>query len=296
MHATTPRRSFPMNTPPSTPTPTPTPMPMPMSMRVGRSDLPWIAVSLRIPHRSLLLFLLCLGCIWRSPTSGAASVDSNGHLWLNYVGDHPVGDGPWGIHLEGQFRRSELGGDWQQILIRPGINYQLSERVALSGGYGFVEGFPYGDFPVAHRFPEHRLWEQVSVKTPWLGRDWTHRVRLEQRWLGSMQRDADGWFVDRYRYSNRLRYMLRTTIPLTADKRWYIPVWDEVFVNFGGDFRRNDFDQNRFFAGLGRQFAPHWRWEVGFMEQTVQQRGGKVWEANHTIMITLFSSAAFDAR
>ena len=48
----------------------------------------------------------------------AASVyDSNGHLWLNYVGDHPLGDTKWGIHLESQFRLSDMGSDWQQLLI-----------------------------------------------------------------------------------------------------------------------------------------------------------------------------------
>ena len=49
--------------------------------------------------------------------------DSNGHLWLNYVGDHPIRNGPWGVHLESQVRRADFGGSWQQLLIRPGINY-----------------------------------------------------------------------------------------------------------------------------------------------------------------------------
>lgn len=261
--------------------------------------LPLEADPRRVPcptrwRRSLLLGgLLILGLAIGIVRVKAETWDSNGHLWMNYVGDHPVGEGPWGVHLEGQVRRAELGAEWQQLLLRPGINYQLNENVSVSGGYAFVDTYRYGEFPVAHRFPEHRLWEQVSVRTPFLGLDWTHRVRLEQRWLGSMQQGADGWFVDRFRYSNRFRYQLRTTIPLTEDRRWYVPVWNEVFVNFGGDFRRNDFDQNRFFVGLGRRLARHWKLEVGFMEQTLQQRGGNVWEANHTATVVLFSDAPF---
>lgn len=230
--------------------------------------------------------------IW--PDLGRAETwDSNGHLWMNYVGDHPLGEGPWGVHLEGQVRRADMGAEWQQLLLRPGVNYRISDTISVASGYAFVETFRYGDFPVAHRFPEHRIWEQISLRTPFLGLDWTHRLRLEQRWIGSMQEGAEGWFVDRFRYSNRFRYQIRTTIPLTDDRRWYVPVWDEVFVNFGGDFRRNGFDQNRIFVGLGRKLAPHWRLEAGIMEQTLQQRGGRVWEANHTATIVLFSEAPF---
>ncbi len=232
--------------------------------------------------------LLAVGGICR-----ASTWDQNGHLWLNYVGDHPIGTGPWGVHLEGQFRRADLGEDAQQLLLRPGINYQLTETVAVSGGYAFVETYRYGEFPVAHEFPEHRLWQQVSVRTPFLGLDWSHRLRVEQRWLGSMRLGAGGWDLAGYRYSNRLRYQLRTSIPLTADKSWYVPVWNEVFVNVGGSLGRNDFDQNRFFVGLGRRLARHWRLEAGFMEQTLQQRGGRIWEANHTATIVLFSDAPF---
>ena len=37
-------------------------------------------------------------------------------LWLNYVGDHPIAGGPWGLHLEVQNRRADSGRDWQQLL------------------------------------------------------------------------------------------------------------------------------------------------------------------------------------
>lgn len=223
--------------------------------------------------------------------------DSNGHLWANYVGDHPLFNTPFGLHLEVQNRRTEFGDEWQQLLIRPGINYTISPTITVSAGWAYVRTHPYGDFPAAHDFPEHRGWEQIVVQRQALGLEWQHRVRLEQRWIGEMQRPGGGDFSLRnWRYENRIRYMLRTSIPLTADKRTYLALWDEVFFNFGSNVSRNSFDQNRFFIGIGRKVTDVTRLEVGFMEQTVQRRGGVIWEHNHTLSIWLMSKWPFRAR
>lgn len=220
--------------------------------------------------------------------------DSNGNLWLNYVGDHPIVGSKWGIHLEAQERRSDLGDDRQQLLLRPGMNYQLNPSTMLSFGYCHVETYPYGDYPALHEFPEHRLWQQVSHTTSWLGLDWTHRLRLEQRWIGEMEQYGDGgWNVEHWRFENRLRYMLRTTIPLTPSKKTYLAFSDEVFFNFGSNVDGNDFDQNRAFIGIGHKINDTTKVELGFMEQTIQRRGGKIWEHNHTGVLWLMSSISF---
>lgn len=233
--------------------------------------------------RSLLLsFLLAAG--FTAGVGRAADAD-NANLWLNYVGDHPIGDGPWGLHLEMQNRLSEWGEDWQQLLFRTGINYQIDPKMSVSLGYAFVETFPYGELPVAAEFDEHRIYEQFSYKDSWKGLDWQHRFRLEQRFIEDLA--AANW-----RPENRFRYMLRTTIPLTDDKKWYIALWDEVFLNFGGNLDNNHFDQNRAFAGLGHKLDQHTALEVGFLEQTLQKRGGVNWEHNHTVAVWLTSNAA----
>ena len=96
-----------------------------------------------------------------------------------------------------------------------------------------------------------------------------------------------------HRYENRFRYMLRTTVPLTSDKKTYLALWDEVFFNFGRNVSGNDFDQNRAFIGLGRKLTDTTRLEVGFLEQTVQRRGGTIWENNHTVAVWLLSKWPF---
>jgi hypothetical protein len=163
----------------------------------------------------------------------------------------------------------------------------------LSAGYAHVETFRYGDFPALHEFPEHRFWQQVSHTTKWAGLDWTHRVRLEQRWIGEMKNTAGDWDVANWRYENRIRYMLRTTIPLTESKKTYLVLSNEIFFNFGENVVGNDFDQNRAFIGVGYKFDAVNKVEFGFMEQTIQRRGGKIWEHNHTPVLWLLSTYSF---
>ncbi len=220
--------------------------------------------------------------------------DNNGNLWLNYAGDHPIAGSKWGVILEGQVRRSDFGDESQQLLFRPGMSYQLTQKTKLGFGYAHVKTYPYGDFPAIHDFPENRSWQQVIHTEPWLGLDWTHRLRLEQRWIGEMKQDAGGkWDVANYRYENRLRYMLRTTVPLTESKNTYLALSNEVFYNFGGNVVGNHFDQNRAFIGIGQKINPTTRLELGFMEQTIQRRGGNIWEHNHTIVLWMFSNYSF---
>jgi len=241
--------------------------------------------------RHVGLGLMCLGLV-AGPCAQAESV-SNNNLWLNVAGDHPVTGGPWGVHLEAQVRRSDFGGGWQQLLIRPGVNYAINRSWSVSAGYAWVETHPYSDLPIPHEFPENRAWEQVVYTHPGLGLDFIHRVRLEQRFLGQMSYQNGDWDVSDWRYENRIRYLLRMTRKLGAQGRWYAVLWDEVFFNFGSNVSGNEFDQNRVFIGIGYRITPTTQIETGFMEQTVQRRGGTVWENNHTLTVWLTSRWPF---
>jgi hypothetical protein len=247
---------------------------------------------------SSLPALLALGAAFCLPApcrAGDKLTDSNGNLWLNYVGDHPLGSSPWGLHLEVQNRRADLGDAWQQLLVRPGINYQLSPTLSVSAGWAYVRTAPYGEYPALAAFPEHRAWEQVLHQFRLLDLEWSQRLRLEQRWIGEMARPnpADDFELANWRYENRVRYMLRTSVPLTASGKTYMALWDEVFFNFGSNVKGNHFDQNRVFLGLGRKLTPSTRLEFGYMEQTVHRRGGNIREDNHTITLWLMSKWPF---
>jgi hypothetical protein len=217
-----------------------------------------------------------------------------------YFGDHAVSGGPWGVHLEGQWRRHDAGARWQQLLLRPGVNYQVNENLMLTAGYAFVDTFRYGEFPIAQRFPEHRIFQQAALKHP-VGRvGLQHRYRLEQRFLGEVSVDGNVRRVNRWRHENRFRYMVRAVVPLrgptSAKGGWYLALYDEFFLNFGANVAANIFDQNRAYAAVGYGLRGDTRLEFGYMNQIAQQRNGRIFELNHTLQLAVFSTFPFGSR
>lgn len=211
-----------------------------------------------------------------------AESEDNASIWLVYIGDHPIAGSRWGAHLEGHFRRAGFGAVWQQILLRPAVNFQLTKQLSLSAGYTHFTTYPFGDHPLAKQ-SEHRAHEQLTYTHRVRKLDWQHRFRIDQRFIGPAAR-----------YENRARYQFRTSIPIRwRDGRNYIAFYDEVMFNFGKNVDRNVFDQNRTFVGIGRNIGHDTRLEAGFLEQISQRRGGELFLRNHTLQISILSRLPF---
>lgn len=216
------------------------------------------------------------------------------NAWFFYLGDHKISD-RWGVHLEGQVRRAEVIRKWQQLLLRGGVNWHPHEKAFFTLGYAIVDTHPYGEFPVAYRFPEHRIYQQLQMRDVIGIFEFQHRFRLEQRWLatgGIGELDPGAW-----RYFNRARYFFRTTVPLQGktidDKEFFLSAYDEVFVSFGEQVQGNVFDQNRLYFVLGYRFGKAGRIEAGYLNQCLAKTDGKRYERNHTLQVGWFSNAPF---
>ncbi len=248
-------------------------------------------------RKTLGLLALSLGSFLPiyAQDSGQRFSDSNLNGWYMYFGDHPISP-KWGAHLEGQWRRNGIINRWQQLLLRPAINYELSPSAMLTGGYAYVKSFPYGDFPARNVVPEHRIFQQLLLKQK-IGRvDLQHRYRLEQRFIGQVLESVSGpTVVDSWRYQNRFRYSLKAAVPLSGSKesKWYLAFYDEVFLNFAPNSGASVFDQNRAYAAFGRKLSRTEKIEVGYMNQTLIQRSGLIQEYNHTLQVAVSSVAPF---
>ena len=209
--------------------------------------------------------------------------DYNQNGWYMYFGDHKVSE-KWGLHTELQIRRHNYLKDPQQLLIRTGVNYNLTDNAMFTLGYGFIETYPYGEFPAADDFLEHRIYEQLQLKGNLARVGLAHRYRLEQRWVQSP-------VTSDYTYLNRARYMLRATLPLigtsTEAKEPYLAAYDEIFVGFGNNIQRNIFDQNRAYLALGYKISDAASVEVGYLNHIVQKASGNIFEHNHTLQVGL---------
>jgi len=214
--------------------------------------------------------------------------------WYSYVGTFKVAE-KFGIHAEYVWRRDKIITDWQQSLLRVGVNYNLNPRVLFRLGYAWVETYPYGEYPInglGRDFNEHRIFEMVQLSHKEGVIDFSHRFMLEQRFVGRYS-SSNQTTEDEFPFLNRLRYMVRLQIPLNAkemkDKTAYIALYDEIFVGFGKNVNANIFDQNRIGILLGYRFNKNIRIEGGYLNQTLQLgrqiNGQNVFQNNNGLIL-----------
>jgi hypothetical protein len=195
--------------------------------------------------------------------------------WYNFFGTAKINN-KFSIHAEYQWRRDNYITDWQQGLLRVGVNYHANPNVLFRMGYAWIETFPYGEIPInglARDFTEHRLFQMVQLSHKENIVEFSHRFMLEQRFVGRYS-NASQLTEDEFPLLHRLRYMFRLQMPLKGksigDKTPYFAMYDEIFIGFGKNVTNNVFDQNRLGLLLGYRFNKTWRVEAGYLNQTVQ--------------------------
>ena len=201
--------------------------------------------------------------------------DNNSIGWYTGTGTFAFNK-KWSAHLEYQWRRDNYITNWQQSLLRTGINYHANSNTTLRMGYAWAETYAYGDYPInafGKTFTEHRMYEVATLTQRTGSLDLSHRIMLEQRWLPRYI-SAESSKPDEWLFMNRARYMLRLQQSLKGktleDKEPYVAAYDEILVGFGKNVNENIFDQNRFGLLLGYRFSPKFRLEAGYISQIVQ--------------------------
>jgi len=175
--------------------------------------------------------------------------------WLIYIGSKKV-NSKWNIHNEVQYRNYDAVGDLEQLLLRTGVGYNLSENNHnLLLGYGYILSQNYvADTQEKPDVNEHRIFQQFTSKQKIGKVSLSHRYRFEQRFV-----EAD--------FKMRLRYFLALKIPLIKSEavpaKLYVSAYNEVFLNTESSV----FDRNRVYAGLGYQLYKNVRIEAGYMNQ-----------------------------
>lgn len=218
-------------------------------------------------HTTLLLAAFAL------PAAPAfAGPLEDGGAWLNLTAEGSIaGKLRWYMELQPRFK--EEGREFGQYLVRPGIHYQLSDKLLVGGGYGYIRTRTdqgYSD--------EDRIWQQAIYSTSWKnGIGFSSRTRLEQRFLDNG--DDTGW---------RFRQLFRLSKPLSAWPTLSPVLWNEVFIGLNKtDWgARKGFGQNRLFAGMAWQATSNARLEIGYLNQYV--RGDDQNSMNHILSTGLF--------
>ena len=198
--------------------------------------------------------MVALTCVLMLPYSSAAQNSDFGN-WLIYIGNKKL-DSKWNIHNEVQYRNYDAIGDLEQLLVRTGVGYNLSENNHnLLLGYGYILSQNYSaDTEDKLDVNEHRIFQQFTSKQKIGNVSLSHRYRFEQRFV-----ESD--------FKMRLRYFLAFKVPIlkteTSPTKLYLSAYNEVFLNTESDV----FDRNRVYGGLGYQLNKNIRIEAGYMSQ-----------------------------
>ncbi len=218
-----------------------------------------------------------------------------------YFGDHPL-TSTWALHLEGQFRREDLGQRPEQLLLRPGVTSNLGHGLTTLVAYTYLRGYPYESGSLGRPTgpqPEHRILEELKFKHVLIGSGekavtLSHRFRAEQRFEGTSTK-AIG--TTSWQYAERARYRLTANIPFrwsTGDLRPdYASVYNELFVNFGPHGGSRALNQNRTYGALGWKLDKDIQLEVGYLYEYMPRPNGIIGEHNHALQVTINSTLPF---
>ena len=235
---------------------------------------------------SVLLFIF----IYTGNIYAQKIIQPQTHAWVMYVGTHKLTENV-SLMTEYQWRRADGFNDWQQSLLRFGLEYNFHPNFSLMAGYAWVKTFPYGEQPVLHEFDENRIFEQVNLKNKIGKIEVQHRYRLEQRFLEQYAKDASQNIVQLDPvFRQRMRYRAMLTIPLTrkdkVDHTLFLNLNNEVFLGFGKGIGKNILDQNRFISALGWRVNQNLNFQLGYLNQFVVKNDGLKMENNHTLWIS----------
>lgn len=194
------------------------------------------------------------------PFLGHAQDSSLGN-WILYFGNMKI-KSDWNWHNEVQYRNYNAIGDLEQLLIRTGIGYNLTENnnnVLLGYGYILSQNYIDGTDDKVD-VNEHRIYQQFITRQKIGIVGVQHRYRFEQRFV-----ESD--------FKMRFRYFLSLTVPLNnkemTDQTVYFSAYNEIFLNTSG----NIFDRNRLYGGFGYKLSKTVRLELGYMNQFFSKGG-----------------------
>ena len=197
------------------------------------------------------------------------------HAWVGLLGDYPIGD-RWALYQEVWLRRAEEGATWQQRHLVQGATLTLGKHWRVAAGHGFIRSSAYGELPHAPT-DEQRLWTHASFAHATGRLRWTHRTRLERRWISPVEGDGPT------QHLARVRQQLRLVHPLGA--RAYVHAQGETFIRLAPAEQRGDLEQTRAQAGLGFTVAKATNVELAYLNQRLRRATER--EENHTLVLAV---------
>ncbi len=231
--------------------------------------------------RHIFLTFLLLSCLLGKLSAQTQHQNSGWFMFLNNTKFNEK----WGLQFDLQVRSADDWGHVRNTLVRPALQYFINNKSNVALGYLWqtTQNQPV-DAP--HTFlHEHRIFEQYIYNHKLKSIFASHRVRVEQRFIG---RTGDDVFAQRFRYFFRLIQPLNKT-EAAFTKGAFVALQNEVFLNFHNKDKLNNsvFDQNRLYLAAGYRFSKKVDIEAGYMNQAVKNLNNHT--NNNIVQLALYT-------
>lgn len=218
--------------------------------------------------RKRITLLIVFSCFFVQAQEDANLPNGENEMggWFMYFGTNKIAD-KWSIHTEAQFRYYETATNFNQLLLRTGLNYHINSDAIATAGYAFIETDPsFSDYGVImgdiltdeNSISEHRIFEQFILKNKVWEFYFEHRYRLEQRFIQNN-------YFGTSETQHRARYRLQMTVPLTDI--FFLNFYDEIFLNL----QNEAFGQNRLYGALGVNVTENLSVQFGYLKNHFRQ-------------------------
>lgn len=195
----------------------------------------------------------------------------------------------WGVATDVHLRTNDFFKENNFFLLRGGLTYTPNSKFSFTAGYAHMwlapkltEWSTFAD--------ENRIYQQVQMITKSGNVSILQRLRNEQRWQEIIVNDQES---GRNKFSNRVRYLISTTIPIFKKKTApSLVLSDELLIQFGKDIVYNTFDQNRFFVGIKQAINPNLSFDFGYMNVYQQKSNGYQYDMNHTLRLFFYLNSS----
>ena len=202
--------------------------------------------------------LLLLALFFAISTFAQEIGDDKLGSWHMYFGTNRISE-KLSIHTEAQLRYYENGKNFNQLLLRTGLNYHINADAIVTGGYAYIDTDPSfeGNENQVNNIAEHRIFQQLILKNKVGKFLFEHRYRLEQRFIAVENKNSP--FYEKST-QHRARYRLQVTYPLSDI--FFLNFYDEIFLNL----QDNVYGQNRLYGAVGAHVFKNTSVQVGYLK------------------------------
>lgn len=201
-------------------------------------------INFTVWHYLLLVCLLLIGPVVKA--QGEGNVGS----WMVVSGENRVTE-KWSVPTVFVLRHYETFQENEFAFLRTGISLKISKTQSISVGPAYLNSRLYET--EYNRNPSQQFWlyTETTLNSPINQVKVSNRLRWESRWIN---------LKETKKYDSRVRYRLQFQRPIS--KTLYLKSFDELFYSFSGQ----EFNQNRFYFGLGYSLSKELKFETGYLK------------------------------